>query len=178
MDKLYYTLEHDPIHRTHDICIFDEISSDHGDYAHLIHHLMLNVHRQDQITLRIASYGGSLDSAIMIINALRSSGALLNIEVMAPCYSAAAIMALCGDSVAFNPNTYLMFHNFSNRYSGKFGEIREGTAHDDKHYTKLMGDICAPFLTKKELSNISSDIDVYVSYDDKGLDARIKRHFK
>jgi len=155
MSKEYYTLEHDPIHRTHDISIFDEISSDQGEYAELTNHLFLNVHKQDSITLRLASYGGSLDSTIMLMNALWSSEALVSVEVVAPCYSAAAILALCGDSLNIKPHTYLMFHNFSSRYEGKFGEIKEGSSHDQRHYGQLLTSICSPFLTKKELTNIT-----------------------
>lgn len=173
-----FTLDHDPINKRHYVSIFDTIESEQKEYADLINHLTSSVRPEDTINLRLASEGGALNTMITLINCLRYARARIDVEVISPCYSAAAIMALCGDSLTIHPHSYLMYHHFSAGYSGKFGEIKDATLNDEKNYHNVLMDICTPFLTKKEVEGITSDKDVYILREDTNLQVRMKRHFR
>lgn len=132
----------------------------------------------DFITIKLSSRGGDAQTMVRLINSIRGCKAQVHIKVVAPCYSAAAVMALCGDSLAMYPGTFLMFHNYSNESYGKGQELLDDVKRTDMWLTEFFSDCCYPFLTKAELRQISRDKDITVHYKDKDLQERIDRLYK
>ena len=161
----------------YNIWLSKSIGADLEYYFDLFDFLENQVTKNDTVYIKLANYGGDLHTGIALAHCIQSCPAIVVMQVMSNCYSMAALLALCGDSMQIYIGNYLMFHNYSGGEYGKAGEI--GPAHEanQKAWQDYLNYFCAPFLTKREINAILNDIDVYVHHDDKGLKNRIKRHF-
>lgn len=167
-------VEHSVV-KTHHV-YFGEVVEDTHLYVDLVHSLRV-ASPNDKFLFHLYNYGGSCHTGAFLINAIRSSAAIVTMSVEAPCYSMGAVLALSGDSLMIHPHTFLMFHNYSAGFGGKGGELGERVKNEDRILKSLDHIVCAPFLTKKEIAAIDSDRDVYVHHDDEDLQARLTRHF-
>lgn len=147
------------------------------NYAGLCNLLRL-AERLDTFNFYLANYGGSCHSLINLISAVFDSKANTVMHVTAPCYSAAATLALCGTGISFCKHSFLMFHNYSSIAHGKGNELLDHVKNTDKWIKDYMRKLHQPFLTKEECLKIEDDKDIYVSWDDKTLKQRIERHWK
>lgn len=139
---------------------------------------MASFSSSDAVALYINSPGGDVDVGVSILNAIRTSEAPTTTVVEGPSYSMASIIALSGDKLIMLDNTYIMFHNYSSIAYGKGAELMNSVRHSDDHFNNLMLKVCSPFLTKRELSKIQRDEDIYIYSDDALLDKRCERHFR
>ena len=146
------------------------------EYVKLLETLR-RVTKDDSVTLYLANYGGYCSTGFQIANAIKECKSGVDIIVDAPCFSMAAILAVSGKSLKMNPGTFLMFHNYSGGDYGKGKERLDATVHYYEHFQKAIKNVCYPFLTKDELDAIKHDKDVYISWDERGLKNRMKRHF-
>jgi hypothetical protein len=90
-----------------------------------------------------------------------------------------AIMALCGDSLAVNKGSFLMFHDYSNGGGrAKGNETLKSTEAYCEIFNYRFNSICQPFLTKKECESVQQGTDLYIKWNDPTLNQRIARHFK
>jgi ATP-dependent protease ClpP protease subunit len=132
----------------------------------------------DYMLWKLNSPGGACDVGEALINAMRLSRAYVHCHVESNCYSMASMLALCGDGLSFNKNTYLMFHDYNTMYHGKGSEIVKHTDLEREMMHKMLQDWCCPFLTQKEFNSMMEGRDLYIRWDQKDLPARVKRHFK
>ena len=139
---------------------------------------LLHAGQHDKVTMYLANFGGSCHSVIYLINSLGMCKAPVQMEVLAPCHSAGATLAISGDGLAIHKNTFLMFHNYSSVIVGKGAELKMSLDETDRWIKTYFEDLHFPFLTKNELKIISKDEDIYIHADDKGLLKRIERHYK
>ncbi len=156
--------------------LYDEIS-EFSDYEDFIDDLA-QMSSQDKVTLKINSGGGRIDVGHTIVQAVQSTKAYVRCVVAHASYSMASIIALAGDELIMMPRSLLMFHNYSTGYGGKGGELIQGALASDEYIKSIMSDVCTPFLTRDEMRKIAQDRDIYIKYNDKNLDIRIKRHYK
>ncbi len=175
-ESLFKIFTEDRSGRIHHIYLSESVESNHG-YAKLCHFLRASK-EDDQIIMYLSSYGGSCSAGYQLINAVRSSPGLVHMMVDAPCYSMGALLAVSGDTLLMNPNTLLMFHNYSGGNGGKGREMLDLATHQDAWLQSAVKNTAFPFLSKKELADIAADRDVYVHWDDATLKDRIRRHFK
>lgn len=154
----------------------DYFDSQSADYRELLHKLS-NLKPEDEILFRIASYGGDCHVGFQVCHAIRNCKANTIIKVEQPCYSMGAILAVSAKHLIMNPNTFLMFHNYSGGDYGKGGELKLRVHEVDKWLHNSFKYFCHPFLTEKELEDLNNDKDIYIHSWDKNLKARIKRHF-
>lgn len=134
--------------------------------------------KNDKVVVHLANSGGSCHGCIFLVNAMRDCEAPIDVIVEAPCYSAGACLALAGNSLEMRPNTFLMFHNYASVTGGKGAELKMSIHNAEKWIHTYFKDIHSPFLTDAEIKMIENDKDVYVHAGEKGLKARIRRHFK
>ena len=160
---------------THDIYLSEQVE-DNYSYTRLLHFLR-TLPAGNKINMYLASYGGSCSTGGQIIHAIRDCASPVHMIVDAPCYRMGAILALAGASLELKPNTFLMFHNYSAGRSGKGGEMVLGTIETNHWVLNMFATICYPFLTQEEIHLLKLDQDVYVHSEDKGLKARMKRHY-
>lgn len=147
-------------------------------YAELLHLLRREVKEKDEVVIHLGNFGGSCHLGVQIINAVKHCKGKVHMQVEFPCYSMGAIMAVSGNSLTLEDDTFLMFHNYSGGSYGKGQEKMDAMVHTDAWLKKAFKRRCTPFLTKPELTKLFQDQDVYVHADGKGLKARMKRHFK
>ncbi len=153
---------------------FDDVSADYRD----LFYKLINAKPSDKILLHLASYGGSCHVGFQVCHAVKNCRADIIIRVEQPCYSMGAVLACCGNSLLFNPETYLMFHNYSGGSHGKGAEMMMSAKEQDAWLHRSFKYFCSPLLTDIELGRIHKDGDVYVRSWDGNLKARLKRHFK
>lgn len=132
----------------------------------------------DVMVWKMNSPGGACDVGEALIAAMNASKAKVYCHIESNCYSMASILALCGTGLSFNPNTYMMFHDYSTMYHGKGNEIAQHTDLEREMVSGMFKIWCCPFLTDKEFSSMMAGEDKYIRWDDKSLDTRIRRHFK
>ena len=161
----------------HVVQLGSTVEADTSEYFELIQ-FFYSVGPNDKVTLLLGGRGGSVDTGTQLAHAIKNCPCGVDILVHSNCYSMHAILALCGASLSMQPETFLMFHNYSGGQIGKGGELHLAIKEYDKHSKALDKHLCFPFLDKKELEMISNDQDVYVHESDKDLKKRIERHFK
>ncbi len=139
--------------------------------------LLLSSTDKDTITFFMANYGGDCHTLMYLVNVIRQAKAPVKMKVLAPCYSAGAMLSLAGTSLEMMPNTFLMFHQYSSFSYGKGKELITGAMEKDKWLASGFDNICHPFLSKQEIKKIRDDKDLYIHWNDKDLKDRIQRHF-
>lgn len=165
------------MHRSHKIFTFYGPIEEFFDYEELLETLF-NAESGDVITLLINSPGGRCDIGDAIVNAMQDSKAAIECIVESPSYSMAALIALCGHQLKLKENSFLMFHDYSTMYYGKGSEIALQSKAERDNFNVIMKKLCTPFLTDKECDKVLNGEDLYIKWNDKDLDKRIKRHFK
>ncbi len=162
------------------IYISDDFISDTHRYAQLLNRLHCDIHEEHTVRVYLASTGGDTSTALRISYALRRCRGHVTVVVDAPCYSAGSMIALSGDALELAEGAFLMFHpSAMGGMSGRLNEITRDAQAELKHCKIYHKDLCHPFLTTKELSNIEDkDKTLYIFGNDTDIQKRIKRHFK
>lgn len=172
-----YKINKKPISSSHyDIWLSSTVESETLDYVDVCQ-LLYDAGPKDSVTLHLANRGGSVDTGIMLVNAVQNCRPGVDIIVESRCFSMAALLALSGKSLTLRPGSWLMFHNYSGGEFGKGREMLDAIQHTHDHLHNWISDLCSPFLTKTELNRLKKDEDVYVRYGDKTLKSRLRRHF-
>lgn len=149
-----------------------EEKSDYYDFLRAVN----AASQYDEIHIHINNYGGDLDAAIQMYYSLIKSKARVIISVEGACMSAATVIMLSADEIEFCPWSSIMIHAYSDGVIGKYQEIQSSSDFRKEWFIKFMNDIYGEFLTKKEISQIMSGKDLWMSSDDAIV--RFKKIFK
>lgn len=155
--------------------LYDEIE-EFGDYAGFIE-VLANMTPQDTVDLHINSPGGRIDIGMSLVKAIQNTKAKVSAIVEGPSYSMASMIAVACDSMKLEMDTFLMFHNYSTGSYGKGAELMDHMVRSNDQFHKFFTRICSPFLSKREVSGVKADQDVYIHWDDMDLQTRVSRHF-
>jgi hypothetical protein len=137
-----------------------------------------NVTEEDSIDLIMAGSGGNVDTCIYLISAMNRCKAIINVVAFAPCASCSASIALSGSSLRLVPGSYLMFHNYSTKYEETKGNDLKCTIYNDQKWIyTFFGYTDTPFLDRDEIKEIENGKTIYIHWDDKDINKRLKRHF-
>ena len=115
----------------------------------------------DEIVLQVASWGGYLDGAILLINELLATKALTK-AIIHTAGSAATLIAFACDEVKTFSFATIMVHNFSVSQQGKGREIRVKAEFDRRQFELLCNKLYAGILTDKEISDLQDDQDIWL----------------
>ena len=148
-----------------------------NDYKELITALR-EAQEGDGLMLRINCPGGRCDVGMMIVQAIKETKATVVCNVVYPSHSMGAIIAVAGDYLVMQRNTFLMFHTYSGGTYGKSGDMIKDVQYTDEALKGMFDDIVKPFLTKAEVKRMHKGDDLYIKADDPSMSARLKRHFK
>lgn len=119
---------------------------------------------QDFIHIHINSPGGYLNTAIQIRNKMLNTQAHVTCTAEGECASAATLIFLSGDTLAVYPDSIFMIHNYSGGNFGKGGEMYASVSFMKSWWEeKMMKEIYKDFLTPKEIADILTGADVYLS---------------
>lgn len=108
----------------------------------------------DLIILNINSYGGQLDGAIAIINAIENTNADVCANIEGVAASAASLIALAAPSISVSPYATMMVHSATFGAFGKQSDVISHASFVDKQVRTLMHKVYKDFLTDKELEEV------------------------
>lgn len=108
----------------------------------------------DLILININSYGGQLDGAIAIINAIQNTDADVHASIEGVAASAASLIALAAPSISVSPYATMMVHSATFGAFGKQSDVISHASFVDKQVRNLMGSVYKDFLTDKELEEV------------------------
>lgn len=108
----------------------------------------------DVVLLSINNYGGQLDGAIAIINAIQNTSADVHACIEGVAASAASLIALAAPSISVSPYATMMVHSATFGAFGKQSDVISHASFVDKQVRSLMHSVYQDFLTDKELEEV------------------------
>jgi ATP-dependent Clp protease, protease subunit len=147
------------------------------DYDDLIKELG-KITEKDSVVVHLNCPGGDCSVGFFLIDQLMALPCPVHMVVEYPTYSMGAIMALCGDKLTIEKDSYIMFHDYSGGSKGKGEETYLYTTNYRKVFKDRFTRLCKPFLTQSEVNKMFKGEDLYIHHDDPSLKERMNRHFK
>lgn len=148
----------------HDVFLDDDIEEP-SQYRELLA-LLFNSGEEDTINLFINSNGGHLDTALAVVEGLKSTSAQVTAVLIGACHSAASIITMYCHQVAVLDNAYSMVHTASFGAHGSTGNVKAHTEFTVRQVEKLLNDTYEGFLTKEELTRVKSGVELWFDADE------------
>jgi ATP-dependent protease ClpP protease subunit len=123
-------------------------------YYRTVLHGIESLGEGDVVLLSINSYGGHLDGAIAIINAIQDTDANVHASIEGVAASAASLIALASPSISVSPYATMMVHSATFGAFGKQSDVISHASFVDKQVRTLMHSVYKDFLTDKELEEV------------------------
>ena len=148
----------------HDVFLDDDIAEP-AQYRELLS-LLFNAGEEDTINIFINSNGGHLDTALAVVEGLKSTAAQVTAVLIGACHSAASIITMYCHQVAVLDNAYSMIHTASFGAHGSTGNVKAHTEFTVRQVEKLLNDTYDGFLTKEELARVKSGVELWFDADE------------
>lgn len=149
---------------------------DYDDYEDFFK-MMATLSENDTLTVMLNTPGGRCDIGFHIAHKLLACPCPVQMIVEYPTCSMGAIIALCGDALAFVEDSYIMFHDYSGGFGGKGEETLQHSVNFRKVFRAKFERLCKPFLTQAECDKMFKGEDIYIHDTDKSLESRMASHF-
>jgi len=120
----------------------------------------------DLVLLNINSYGGHLDGAIAIINAMEMTDADVHCNIEGVAASAASLISLAAPSISVSPYATMMVHSATFGAFGKQSDVISHASFVDKQVKTLMHSVYQDFLTVKELEEVLMGKEMWFDADE------------
>lgn len=117
-------------------------------------------------TLIINTYGGMLDSALMLVDAIKSSKAKVKAHISGTVASAGTIIALACDELEVADHTAFMIHNYSGGLSGKGHELKAHQEFVDANLNNSFTSLYGGFLSTAEIKKVIDGKDYWMGKDE------------
>ena len=156
------TVERTYLH--HDVFLDDDIEEP-AQYRELLA-LLFNAGEEDTINLFINSNGGHLDTALAVVEGLKSTSAQVTAVLIGACHSAASIITMYCHQVAVLDNAYSMVHTASFGAHGSTGNVKAHTEFTVRQVEKLLNDTYEGFLNKEELARVKTGVELWFDADE------------
>ena len=117
-------------------------------------------------TLVINTPGGILDSALMLVDAIKTSKAKVIAQISGTVASAGTIITLACDDVDVAPHTAFMIHNYSGGLVGKGHELKAHQEFVDANLNNSFTDLDKGFLTPSEIKKVIDGKDYWMNRDE------------
>lgn len=139
---------------------------DADDYYQLIY-VLNSATEKDEVVIKLASPGGSIEIGIMICNAMFNSKAKVITQVTGIAASIAAVIWCCGKQKSISPTATLMFHMPSGFAGGKTADMEEQAGFFQNYFKDLLKKITTNVLTEDEYNDmVNGRRDIFISYND------------
>lgn len=146
---------------------YDDIG-DTKDYCDLVFTLD-HAAPGDEIHLHLATGGGNMEAAIVIVHAILRTQATVIAHAEAGVASAGTIIMLACENIMIHPFAHFLYHDGSLTSPGmKFSENLKQAQAIVELYAKLAYSIYVPFFSEDEVTRILKGEDFYVSSEDMG----------
>lgn len=172
--KTGYINQSERTFKHYDVFIDGEIGEP-STYRDLIA-LLFNANEEDSILIFFNSGGGHLDTAVAIVEGLKTTDAHATAVILGACHSAASIIAMYCHDVIVTDSAYSMVHTASFGSSGNTGNVKAHTEFTVKQVEKLLNDTYEGFLTKEELLKVKSGVELWFDADE--IRTRVKSRAK
>lgn len=120
----------------------------------------------DTVTIFINSNGGHLDTALAIVEGLKSTSAHVTAVIIGACHSAASIISQYCHEVAVLDSAYMMVHTASYGTAGNTGNVKAHTEFTTRQVEKLLNETYEGFLTKEELTKVKQGVELWFDADE------------
>lgn len=117
-------------------------------------------------TLVINTPGGILDSAMMIVDALKTTKAKTIAQISGTVASAGTIITLACSEVIIADHTAFMIHNYSGGLVGKGHELKAHQEFVDANLNKSFTSLYGGFLTPTEIKKVIDGKDYWMDKDE------------
>jgi len=124
--------------------------------------VMNNALEGDIVVFNLNTPGGRLDSTYMLLDAMEHTAATTVARITGEVASAGTMLVMKADSVEAYRWGSMMIHNFSGGFVGKGNEVDVEVAFALPHLKDFFSDTYRYFLTKKEISRVIKDHDIYM----------------
>ena len=143
-----------------DIYITDGIEEP-SSYNEMCHTLRA-ADRADTVTIHLNTPGGIIDSAFMIVDAIKSSKATVTAYLSGTVASAGTIIALACDKLIVSDHTSWMSHNYSGGMMGKGHEMKARQEFMDSSLKDAFHDFYAGFFDEDEMKSVIDGKDIWI----------------
>ena len=125
-----------------------------------------NATENDLVILNINSQGGSLDSAISIMQALRDTRAETIAHTVGSCYSAATLLALSCNNVDVGEFSNWMIHDGSYAVASKSSDIVTRASFENKFIRNIFKSVYIPFISEQEMNDVMRGVDLWMTSEE------------
>ncbi len=144
--------------------IIDEIG-DPTAFLDLINTLK-TAEEHDTIFIYLNTPGGSLQTTVQIISAMRQCAATVVTCLEGEVCSAGTLIFLAGNKHIVNPNCTFMIHNYSQWIGGKGNEISLRVKYSEQYFKKLAVDLYKGFLSEDEIQSMIDGKDYWMDSEE------------
>lgn len=120
----------------------------------------------DTIRVHVNCYGGDVNVALNIYDALKTSEAYVEVDIEGMCASAATMIMLAADTWKVYPHCRVMIHAWTSWTYGKWNELKEQLKFDEKVWEPQFKEIYKNFLTDTEIQQCLDGKDFWLSSED------------
>lgn len=153
-----YTVSHIFGSNIYVIDLGSEVKENHPAYM-AINTLLRSLDQNDTVIFKLHSYGGSVATGQILINAMDITKAHTVADVVGGSYSMGAVITCHAKEVVMHPNSYLMFHNARTN----FGVIPPGDMRTSINRS-LEACVANNILTRDQVNQMNSatdDLEIY-----------------
>lgn len=143
----------------HDVFLDGDIEEP-SEYRELLS-LLFNAEEEDTVNIFINSNGGHLDTALAIVEGLKSTDAQVTAVLIGACHSAASIISMYCHCVVVMDSAYSMVHTASFGAVGNTNNVKAHTEFTVKQIEKLLNDTYEGFLSKEEMSKVKMGAELW-----------------
>lgn len=136
------------------------------DYSKLCH-MLYTANEYDEFRIVINSLGGVLDSAFMIVDAIKNTKAKTTCRLTGTVASAATIVALSCDELETSSNLSFMIHNYSaSGVHGKGHEMKARQNFVDRELNRSFQEFYSGFLSVDEIEDVIEGKDIWLNNEE------------
>jgi ATP-dependent protease ClpP protease subunit len=129
-------------------------------------HMLRTAERGDTFTLHINTPGGMVDSAFMLVDAIKSSKAKVTGYLTGTVASAGTIITMACDNLIVADHTSFMIHNYSGGAHGKGHEMKARQEFMDASLNSAFKSFYTGFLTDIEMQDVIDGKDMWMGKDE------------
>lgn len=139
---------------------------DEPSYYNELCHILRNANKGETVNLYINTPGGIIDSAFMIVDAIKSSKAKVTAYLAGTVASAGTIISLSCDNLVVADHTAFMIHNYSGSVGGKGHEMKARQEFIDRSLNDAFKSFYTGFLSEKEMAEVIDGKDMWMGKDE------------
>ena len=120
----------------------------------------------DVLHIIVNSYGGHLDGALAIIQAMKNTEAHVQVAIDGAAASAAGLIALASPNLLISEYATMMIHAASFGSFGKQGDVLSHAGFVDRRIKAIMQDVYRDFLSEDELKDVLMGREIWLDADE------------